>query len=303
MTSLSNHGASSNATARAALLIEGGGLRGAFSAGVLAELSKPDSPKFDDIVAVSSAAPSAAYMVTGQIEAGLKIWTDFTHGTQLISPFNLLKGRPLLDIDRLVRLFEQHIVLDTERLTQANSRLWVVVTNCHTGKAEYVRATKENAFALIKATMALPIAYGRVVDVAGTPYIDGGVADAVPAKHTLGFGHDRTVLILTQPPQYRRKRSRTSAKIIARSYASYPEIAKTIAVRWQTSNASLELVDELESMGKIDVIRPHGPLAASRLSTSRRDICATLEAGRIAGRAWVEQVRRRAASQPSQANA
>lgn len=278
-------------TARAALLIEGGGLRGAFSAGVLAELSKPDAPRFDDIVAVSSAAPSAAYMVTGQIEEGLKVWTDYTHGNQLISPLNLLRGKPLLDIDRLVRVFEQGIVLNTDVLHDSPTRLWVVVTNCHTGKADYVRATKTNAFALIKATMALPIAYGRVVDVEGTPYIDGGVADAVPARHTVSLGGERTVVVLTQPRRYRRKRNRTSSHLIARNYAKYPEVGKTVATRWSISNASLDLIDELEDQGKIQVIRPHSTLAASRLSTKRRDIVATLEAGRAAGRAWVERMR------------
>jgi len=267
------------------LVVEGGGLRGAFGAGVLSELHAHGAARFDDVVAVSSGAPTAAYLAAGQPADGLRIWEDHTHGAQLISPKNWLRASPLMDIDRLVDVFDRGVPLDVGRLQAA--RCHVVVTNCETGRAEYVRATPSNALALLKATMAIPVAYGKVVHVDGVPYIDGGVADAIPVRHALTLGARCTVVVLTRPRGYRRKRSRAGAFLMARTYARYPAVGRALAARWRTSNDSLDLVDELEKKGEVSVIRPEVALAASRLSTRREDILATIEAGRTAARRWL----------------
>ncbi|UQA57792.1 patatin-like phospholipase family protein [Polyangium aurulentum] len=280
----------------AALFVEGGGLRGAFSAGVLAELAKAEGPRFDDVVAVSSGAPTAAYMVAGQIDDGLRIWENHTHGDQLISPRNWLRASPLMDIDRLVGVFERTVPLEASRLHEARQRLWIVVTNCHTGRAEYVQATPANTLGLLKATMAIPIAYGRVVPVDGVPYIDGGVADAIPVRRTIAMKRDLTVAVLTRPRGYRRKNSPAVTYFMGRTYPGYPEIGRTLSARWKTSNEALDLIDDMERAGEISVIRPAAPLPAGRLSTRREDILATIEAGREAARRWIREHRAR---QPS----
>ncbi len=269
------------------LVVEGGGLRGAFGAGVLSELAARGEARFDDVVAVSSGAPTAAYLVTGQAADGLRIWEDHTHGAQLISPRNWLKASPLMDIDRLVDVFDRGVPLDVGRLSGVAARCHVVVTNCETGRAEYVRATPGNALSLLKATMAIPVAYGKVVHVEGVPYIDGGVADAIPVRHAMTLGARRTVVVLTRPRGYRRKRSRAGAFLMGRTYARYPAVGRALASRWKTSNDSLDLVDEMERKGEVSVIRPEGPLPAGRLSTRREDILATIEAGRRAARRWL----------------
>jgi len=124
-----------------ALVIEGGGLRGAFSAGVAAELAAAGVPAFDDIVAVSSGAPTAAYLATGQPEDAVAIWRGYTHGTQLIALRNFVRGRPLMDIDRLVDVFRRVVPLDAPQLARSKSRLWVGLTDCRTGEGCRVVAT------------------------------------------------------------------------------------------------------------------------------------------------------------------
>ncbi|MFT3764707.1 MAG: patatin family protein [Minicystis sp.] len=277
----------------AALLVEGGGLRGAFGAGVLAELAREGAraPVFDDVVAVSSGAPSAAYMAAGQMDDAIRIWEDHTHGNKLISPANLLRGTPLLDVDGLVRVFERRVPLDRRRLAAAATRCWVLVTNCTTGEAELVRATEGNALELLRATMALPVAYGKVVDVDGVPYVDGGVAEVVPIERALSLGRDTTVVVLTQPRGYRRKQRSAIAYLMARTYPRYPALARALAARSATANAALDRVEELERRGVVSVIRPAAPLPASRLSTKRTDILATIDAGRQAAKAWLARAR------------
>lgn len=270
-----------------ALLVEGGGLRGAFSAGVMAELAKPGGPRIDDVVAVSSAAPTAAYMAAGQVEDGIRIWENYTHGSQLISPANWLSLSPLMAIDRLVDVFEHTVVLDAAKAANSKTRLWVAVTHCPSGEIEYVRVTATNVFALLKATMAIPIAYGKVVDVEGVPYVDGGVNNPVPIQHTLSMVQDQAVAILTQPRGYRRRRNPIVARLMAVSYAKYPAVGRALLSRWSVANEALAMIERLEDEGKISVIRPSGPLPAGRLSRSREDIVATIAAGRAAARAWL----------------
>ena len=270
-----------------ALLVEGGGLRGAFSAGVLAELAKPGGPRIDDVVAVSSAAPTTAYMAAGQVEDGIRIWENYTHGSQLISPANWLSLSPLMAIDRLVEGFRHTVVLHAERAAASPTRAWVAVTNCHSGEIEYVRMTATNVFSLLKATMAIPLAYGKVVDVEGTPYVDGGVSNPVPIQHTLSMVRDRAVAILTQPRGYRRHKNPIMARLMAASYTKYPALKPALLDRWRVANESLATIERLEDEGQLTVIRPIGPLPAGRLSRSQKDIVATIEAGRKAARAFL----------------
>ncbi len=277
------------------LFVEGGGLRGAFGAGVLESLLGAGHDAFDDVIAVSSGAPTAAYAVLGQIADGVRIWEQYTSGDQLISPKNLLRGAPLMDIDRLVNVFERVVPLAAERLATVRTRLWIGVTECRTGRGALVRATPSNLFSLLRATMALPVAYGRIVDVEGVPFVDGGVADAVPIERVTALAGGRTsrthatrpLAILTQPRGYRRTSGRASALLMASTYWRWPALRGAIFARSANANRALDRVDALESSGALDVLRPTHPLSAKRLSTARPDIVASIDAGRAAGRAWV----------------
>jgi predicted acylesterase/phospholipase RssA len=194
--------------ANTVLVLEGGGLRGAFVAGALGELATCEGLRFSHIFATSAAAASAAYMVAGQIDRGIQIWRDRTHGGQLISARHLLRGRGLMDIEGLIEVFRGELSLDAARVELSTTALRVAVTNCNTGGADHVTATRANVYELLKATMALPVVYGRVVPVDGVPYIDGGVADAIPLEAALELAPARIIVVTTRPSGYRKARVR-----------------------------------------------------------------------------------------------
>jgi predicted patatin/cPLA2 family phospholipase len=269
------------------LVIEGGGLRGAFSAGVAAELAAAGVPAFDDIIAVSSGAPTAAYLATGQAEDAVAIWRGYTHGTQLIAVRNLSRGRPLMDIDRLVGVFERVVPLDAQRLARSQSRLWVGVTDCRTGEARRIVATPRNIFELLRATMALPVANGRVIDVDGTLAIDGGVVAPIPLDHALDLRRDRTLLVLTRPRDYRRTTGAVAAWMIGWTYPRYPAVRRAMARHGDAANAVLDRIETLERARSIDVIRPSESLPLGRLSRDRAAIERTIAIGRAAARDWL----------------
>jgi predicted patatin/cPLA2 family phospholipase len=271
------------------LVLEGGGLRGAFVAGALAELEASARLDLAQVFATSAAAASAAYLIAGQMDRALAIWRDRTHGAQLISPRHLLRGRGLMDIEGLVEVFRGELALDAERLERSSTSLFIAVTNCRTGKADHVAATERNLFQLLKATMALPVVYGRVVDVEGTPYIDGGVADAIPLGAALESEPSRVIVVCTRPLGYRKKPTPLVGDWLRHNYRTFPELWPALRNRWESYNRCIVKLEALERLGRIEVIRPLEALPASRMTRDRGRIVATLELGRKAARTFVER--------------
>jgi predicted patatin/cPLA2 family phospholipase len=265
------------------LVLEGGGLRGAFVAGALGELATCEGLRFSHIFATSAAAASAAYMVAGQIDRGLQIWRDHTHGDQLISARHLLRGRGLMDIEGLIDVFRGELSLDAARVELSTTALCVAVTNCNTGAADHVTATRANVYELLKATMALPVVYGRVVPVDGVPYIDGGVADAIPLEAALELAPARTIVVTTRPSGYRKKASRL-AQLLRFNYAGFPALRPVFANRSEKYNRVIDKLEALERAGTVQVIRPLGALPASRMTRDRGRILETLSLGQSAAR-------------------
>ena len=276
-----------DANTNTVLVLEGGGLRGAFVAGVLAELERCRSLSFSHIFATSAAAASAAYLVAGQIDRALAIWRDKTHGAQLISPRHLLRGRSLMDIEGLVALFQGELPLDAGRVERSATALYVAVTNCNTGAADHVAATERNLFQLLKATMALPVVYGRVVDVEGVPYIDGGIADAIPLQAALALDPGRLIVVTTRPIGYRKQRTPLASDLLRHNYRSFPALWPALRNRWESYNRSVMKLEALERLGRVEVIRPSGALPASRMTRDRGRIIETLELGQRAAAAFL----------------
>jgi predicted patatin/cPLA2 family phospholipase len=269
------------------MVLEGGGLRGAFVAGVLAELES-GRVGFDHIFATSAAAASAAYLVAGQGQAALRIWRERTHGGQLLSVKHLLRGRRLMDIQGLVDVFRHEIALDTASLASSSTALSIAVTNCDTGRADYLRATADNLFSLLEATMALPVVYGRVVHVGGVPYIDGGVADAIPLDPALQLEPERVLVVCTRPLGYRKVPVPIAGDWLRYHYRAFPELWPALRTRWECYNRSIMKLEALERLGRLWVIRPSEPLPASRLTRDRGRILETLELGHRAARSFLE---------------
>ena len=277
----------SSSSPRTALVLEGGGLRGAFAAGVVAALDRLHSVRPDYAFATSAAGPSAAFLATGQIELAIRLWENRTHASHLISPLHLLQRRPLMDVDKLVDSFRSPKPLLVERFADSHTRVFISVTNCRTGEPEYVGMGPDNAFSLLTATMALPVAYGRVVRLCGEEYIDGGLTAPIPLEPALQRNIENIIVVLTQPAGYRKKPSRTLRVSGRLTYPRYPELWPAFQQRAERYNRTADLVDELEARGRLSVIRPPEPLPASRMTRRRDLILKTIQAGRDSARLWL----------------
>ncbi len=272
---------------KVALVVEGGGLRGAFCAGALAAWDRLAPRRPDAIFATSAGAPSAAYLATGQIDLAIRLWETRTHAHHLVSPMHWLTGRPLMDIEKLVDCFRGRLALAVSEFGRSPTKVFIAVTNCRTGTAEYLRLTPDNAFDVLQATMALPLAYGRIVTIHGQPYIDGGVTESIPIERAMEREYDHIVVLLTQPSGYRKKRSKMAEALLRAQYSAYPELMHAFRQRSARYNAHLDLVSELEAKGKVSVIRPPEPLPASRMTRDRERILRTIQIGRDCARRWL----------------
>ncbi|PRP95026.1 Patatin-like phospholipase [Enhygromyxa salina] len=273
-----------------AIVVEGGGLRGSFAVGALAELAQvlPVAPAH--VFATSSGAPNAAYFTTGQIEDGVRIWALRTHGSQLVDYRNLVGPASVMKIDELVSVFRDEIPLDVAELGGSRTQLHITVTEVESGEARVIRATEHNVFDLLTAAMALPFAYGKVVTVDDGRYIDGGFRAPVAIREAIALEPDKIIVMLTKPRGHRRKARALSEWLQCRSYPEFPHTQAAIRAKWMQYNATMELLDELEGSGRIMTVRPPGELPTGRLSRSERRILASIELGRATVRAQTREL-------------
>lgn len=273
------------------VVIEGGGLRGAFAVGVLEELDRMLPVRPAHVFATSSGAPNAAYYATGQIADGVRIWERHTHGSQLIDLGNLWRSTPVMKVDELVAVFRGQIRLEAARLDADGPGVHIAVTDVESGENRVVRATAQNVFDLLTAAMAIPVAYGKVVPVERGLYIDGGFGAPVAIREALALGLSRIIVVLTKPRGHRRKPNAFAQWLQCTSYSQWPRAREAIQAKWRNYNATMDLIDELEHAGRLVVVRPEAELPASRLSRSKARIIASIELGRAAIRARATELR------------
>ena len=274
-----------------AIAIEGGGLRGAFAVGVLEQLAKVLEQPVAHVLATSSGAPNAAYFATGQIADGVRIWEQRTHGSQLVDFANLMRTEPVMKIDDLVAVFRNEIPLDADKLRASETSLHIAVTDVESGDGRVVRATPDNVFSLLQAAMAIPFAYGKVVDVEDHRYIDGGFRAPLPIREALELEPGKIVAILTKPRGHRRRKNALVDWLACRSYGEYPNARAAICEKWTHYNATMDLIEQLEAQGRVLAIRPSTELPVSRMSRSQARILESIELGRQVVRQRVAELR------------
>lgn len=244
----------------AGLVLEGGATRGVFTSGVLDYLMEKDI-YLSYVVGVSAGSCNAVDYVSRQpgrtrdcmIHRGKKY--NYYYGLR-----DFVKERSLLDMDMIFDKYPNEMFpFDFKTYFASDMECEIVVTNCDTGKAEYLTEDKDERrlMMLCRASSSMPLAC-PVVKINDVPYLDGGLADSVPVEHARINGPEKTVLVLTRPKGYRKKPiSRTTANMYRRLYRNYPELVATCIRRNELYNRQMEYIERLEDSGTIYVIRPH----------------------------------------------
>ena len=155
----------------------------------------------------------------------------------------------------------------------------MVVTNCLTGRAEYLEEHEGNRQRLLdicRASSSLPYV-SKIIDVDGSLYLDGGIVDSIPVMRAIETGHERNVLVLTRNRGYRK--TGRDLKIPPFIYRRYPRLRVVLSRRIKEYNRQLEMVEQMEARGEVLCIRPERPLEVDRIEKDPVKLEALYEEG------------------------
>lgn len=272
------------------LVLEGGSCKGIFTAGVL-DYWMEQNLKFPYVVSVSAGTCNALDYLSNQIgrtkESMLAQKEDAYFGIR-----RLIKTGHILDLERVFGEYAYELFpFDSNAYFEADCKNEIVVTNCHTGKAEYL-VEKNDLSRLLRmgqASCSMPL-FAGMVEIDGQQYLDGGMADSIPIVRTLEEEKcDKAVVIMTHNEGYIPSVSKELSKLFHRKYRQYPKLVETLCNRPIMYEKQLEELERYEREGRALVIRPEIP-AVKRLERNREKMEQFFEHGYEIGKNTFDKV-------------
>ena len=266
-------------TPTSGLVLEGGGMRGVFTCGVLDNLMERGI-RFPYTIGVSAGACNGLSYMSGQKGRAKNANINLLDQYHYISLKNLLLKGNIMDFDLMFRTFPEEIIpYDYKAYEQCTEIFEMVTTCCHTGEARYYdeKHDPKRIIDIVRASSSLPFVC-PIAYVDGIPMLDGGIADSIPLlrAHSLGFT-ENNVVVLTRNRGYRKKIKGT--KVPPFIYRKYPLLRQAINNRCKLYNEQLDLVERLEDEGRITVIRPQRPIEVDRIEKNIDKLTALYEEG------------------------
>ncbi len=260
------------------LVLEGGGMRGVFTCGVLDNFMDRGI-RFPYTIGVSAGACNGLSYMSGQRGRAKYSNIDLLEKYNYIGLKYLLKKRNIMDFDLLFQEFPEHILpYDYEAYFNCPERYVMVTTNCLTGEANYFeeKHSKERVIHIVRASSSLPFVC-PIAYIDGIPMLDGGIVDSIPLMRARQDGYTRNVVVLTRNRGYRKDIQGT--KVPPFIYRQYPRLRAAINMRSRVYNEQLDLVERMEDAGEITVIRPQKPVTVDRIERDIRKLTELYEEG------------------------
>ncbi len=268
---------------RTGLVLEGGGMRAVFTAGVLDYLMD-HGIWFPYTIGVSAGASNGISYASRQRGRSRFSNIDLLGKYNYIGLRHFLRGKGYIDLDYLFYVYpDRYYPLDYETYFNSGDRFVMVTSNCLTGEAEYFEEKKDRRrlVDICKASCTLPVLC-PVSYVDGIPMVDGGVCDAIPVRRAIADGFPRNVIILTRNKGYRKEEQ--DFYLPGFIYTKYPAIRERLRSRYRRYNEVLDFIDRLEAEGKALVIRPVNPIQVSRTENDTKKLEALYEEGYACGK-------------------
>lgn len=245
------------------LVLEGGAMRGLYTAGVL-DVFLDNNIKVDGIIGVSAGVLFGVNYLSKQKGRAIRYNKKFAKDKRYMGMRSFLNTGNIINRDFAYYEIPFKIdVFDEKTFEKSNTDFWATVTNIETGEAEYLKLT--NVFEqmeLLRATSAMPIV-SEIIEIDGKKYLDGGVSDSIPVEKCKSMGYDKIIVVLTRTIEYRKKKaSSTLAKI---KYKEYPKLIETMENRYKKYNETVEKIIDMENKKEIFVIRPSKDLKLKRI--------------------------------------
>lgn len=259
------------------LVLEGGGFRGIFTAGVL-DVFLDEGISFDGLIGVSAGAIHGCSYVSGQRGRSIRYYKKYCGDPRMMSIRNWLKTGNAVDTDFCYHQLPEVLdKFDDEAFIKSPTAYYVTCTNLESGRAEHIcLQDMRRDIDYLRASASLPY-FSQIVELDGKKYLDGGCADSVPLAAFESMGYGRCAVVLTQPAGYRKKPEfQLAAKLV---YRKYPAFVSTLINRHEVYNRQMDELDRLEREGRIFIIRPDSALDIGRMENDVNKVQSVYEQG------------------------
>lgn len=276
----------------AGLVLEGGGMRGLYTAGVL-DVFMEHGVRFDHAVGVSAGAAFGVNIKSGQIGRAIRYNKRFCGDPRYASPKTLLRTGDLYSVDFAYRKVPIELdPFDTEELRRNPMRFTAVCTDIETGEAVYhdIERGDEEDLDWIRASASVPL-LARPVELEGRKLLDGGIADSIPVSWMMAQRYEKNVVVLTQPAGFV-KEPNGLMPLLRPTLRRYPKLVELLADRHVRYNAQLGEVARCECEGRAFVIRPSESVKAPIAVKDPEILERIYRVGRRDGEACVADVER-----------
>ncbi len=262
------------------LILEGGAMRGMFSAGVMDVLMEAGI-EFDGIVGVSAGAVFGCNYKSKQIGRTIRYNMKYVRDPRYCSLSSLIKTGDMFGRDFCYNIIPNELdPFDNDTFKNNPVKFYVVATDINSGKALYQRidSADEKGLEYMRASASMPLV-SRPVELDGKEMLDGGIADSIPLEFFVNKGYDKNLVILTQPKDYVKKKNRL-IPLMKIKLRKYPRLIEAMANRHILYNNQTKYTENAEIKGSAFVIRPSEKLPISRLEKNPKTLKTVYDLGR-----------------------
>lgn len=258
---------------KAALVLEGGALRGMYTSGVLDTFLKKNM-EFECVAGVSAGALNAMSYISKQPGRSAKINLEYCDDPRYIGRKAFIKNKGIIGYDYLFGdISENKVPFDYKSFENTNQRFIIVTTNCEKAETEYLEKSNCNdLFKAAQASSSMPLA-SAMVEINNNHYLDGAVTTSIPVKWALEQGYEKVVVVLTRDKTYRKPMlSNKMKKLYKLAYHKYPKLIEKLNTMPERYNKLQDEIIDLEKEGKIFTIRPEKEVTVSRLEKDKEKL-------------------------------
>ncbi len=273
------------------LIMEGGAMRGLFTAGVT-DVMLENEIEFDGAIGVSAGAAFGCNFKSKQIGRAARYNIKYCKDKRYCSMWSLITTGNLFGVEFCYHeLPEKLDVFDYETFSKNPMPFYVVCADVITGEPVYKKYEEwdKDFTDWVRASSSLPLV-SEIVEVGGYKLLDGGIVDSIPIKHFESLGYDRNIIILTQPKGYIKKKAGMMS-LMRKTLNKYPKMIEALENRHIMYNSTVEYIEEKEKKGEILVLRPEGALPIKRTCHDAEKLKAVYEEGRRVGMENIEKIK------------
>ena len=261
---------------KTALILEGGAMRGLYSAGIL-DAFMENNINIDVIYGVSAGALFGLNYKSHQIGRALRYNLKYANEKNYMGFYSLITTGNIMNEEFCFKKLVYELdKLDFETYKNNPVDFYAVVTNLQTGKPEYIKiddAQKDMEY--FRASGSMPFV-SKPVKINDNLYLDGAISDAVPFKKALETNYEKIIVILTRPLGYRKKKSYLSYRLF---YGKFPKLVETAKNSYKKYNETMDLIEKYESENKIIVLRPSKLIKVKRIEKDKTKLQSIYDLG------------------------